>query len=89
MAQNDKREKTCNDKRRRARNDKRTGNNVHHQERTLAPVNISTVTDEMHREQMLFLVRRVNDPMTPYSEPTESLEFTSECLKRKVVEILR
>ena len=54
----------------------------------LALINISTVTDEMYRELMLFLVRCVNNSITPYTELVESSQFTCEFVGRKIVEIL-
>ena len=60
-----------------------------YEKRALAPVNISAVTDEMHHERMLFLVRYINNSVTPYSQPVESLEFACQCLRREMAEILR
>ena len=61
----------------------------HYEKRALAPVDISTATDEMHHEQMLLLVRYINKSITPYSQPVKSLEFACECLRREIVEVQR
>ena len=60
----------------------------HYEKRTLAPVNIPAVTNEMDHEKMLFLIRCIDNSITPYSELTEPLQFTCESLVRKIVEIL-
>ncbi len=60
-----------------------------YEKRALALVNVSTVTNEVHHEQMLFLVRRVNNSITPYAELVESSQFTCEFVGRKIIEILR
>ena len=39
----------------------------------LAPVDVSTMTDEVHQEQMILLVRCVHNPVMPYAEFVESL----------------
>jgi spore coat protein CotF len=54
----------------------------------LTLVNTSTVTDEMYRELMLFLVRCVHNSIIPYTELVEFSQFTCEFVGRKIVEIL-
>jgi hypothetical protein len=55
----------------------------------LALVNISTVTDEMYRELMLFLVHYIDNSVTPYPELVEPSQLTCEFLRGKIGEVLR
>jgi hypothetical protein len=54
-----------------------------------ALVNVSTMTDEMYHELMLFLIRCIDNSITPYPEPVESSQLPCESLGRKIFEVLR
>jgi len=54
-----------------------------------ALVDISTVTDEMYHELMLFLVHCIDNSVAPYPEPVEFSQLTCELVGRKIAEVLR
>jgi hypothetical protein len=46
------------------------------------------MTDEMYHELMLFLIRCIDNSITPYPEPVEFSQFTCEPVGGKIFEVL-